>query len=475
MASDHLRGDALVTSVIRALSTGGHGLQQRGPLPPVLEIIRRSTLIKRSLPGLSFKAHVKHVCSFLGCGQTAASRLATDADILQNLLPGAPRSLCVQTLRRCQTLEDAIDVILAGEYHTSSKASYSAADASVKEWYLCYLANAYPLKPLDRIRVVLKTSSWNLRTCCQVLDNTPDMLVGPRKCIALPCDEMPSPHFDACLELASRIGAARKEKIARAREIARALRDGHVGTCLVCFDTFAVPQLVTCEGLAEKPHSICDACFVQYVSTQVFDEGIASKKCVCCASTYSERALLELLPARTLAVFTRLEARSALAAASLRAKSEGLTDETHACRCGNVVYVPAGTSVHECFVCMASTCVLCDMPAHVPLRCDEVEKDAEAKLRVKIEEAMTAALVRTCVCGQVFLKESGCNKMTCKACGALMCYLCKSRIAGYDHFRTTKCTLYGEYTEIDNVRIREAAQAAQAEQGSEACSDTEVL
>jgi hypothetical protein len=35
---------------------------------------------------------------------------------------------------------------------------------------------------------------------------------------------------------------------------------------------------------------------------------------------------------------------------------------------------------------------------------------------------------------QDFVKESGCNKMTCPKCRSLSCYVCRALIKGYDHF-----------------------------------------
>lgn len=36
-------------------------------------------------------------------------------------------------------------------------------------------------------------------------------------------------------------------------------------------------------------------------------------------------------------------------------------------------------------------------------------------------------------CSKVFIKESGCNKMTC-SCGANMCYVCGQAVTDYKHF-----------------------------------------
>jgi hypothetical protein len=82
------------------------------------------------------------------------------------------------------------------------------------------------------------------------------------------------------------------------------------------------------------------------------------------------------------------------------------------------------------------------------------EKTVNAKHTV--EEAMTAALVNICnSCGRRFLKDSGCNKVTC-TCGNTQCHVCGQN-SDYDHFRPTKCPLY------DDAATREQREVAAAQ------------
>lgn len=83
-------------------------------------------------------------------------------------------------------------------------------------------------------------------------------------------------------------------------------------------------------------------------------------------------------------------------------------------------------------------------------------------LRTQVEQAMSLAVKRVCPrCNTSFVRDSGCNKMTCP-CGYEMCYICrkditgKSRNASYQHFcnhfwedptkkkctECTRCSLY---------------------------------
>ena len=61
---------------------------------------------------------------------------------------------------------------------------------------------------------------------------------------------------------------------------------------------------------------------------------------------------------------------------------------------------------------------------------------------------------RTCYrCKKKFVKEDGCNKMTC-TCGAKMCYVCRQPVTDYMHFNgqggtaTNKCPLYSTNNQL---------------------------
>ena len=101
------------------------------------------------------------------------------------------------------------------------------------------------------------------------------------------------------------------------------------------------------------------------------------------------------------------------------------------------------------------------------------------KGRLTVEEAITAAKVRHCPsCKKSFIKESGCNKITC-SCGIKVCYLCQKKINDYSHFcqkahcthkDCNGCPLYTKAEEDDLRAMREAGLAA-AEQVKEANID----
>ena len=69
-----------------------------------------------------------------------------------------------------------------------------------------------------------------------------------------------------------------------------------------------------------------------------------------------------------------------------------------------------------CGGCEAEYCRVCEKDwdaVHMGRRCSELETDADAARRKRLEEQLTAAILRRCHrCGLQFQKAEGCNKMT---------------------------------------------------------------
>lgn len=417
----------------------------------VIDIVRQSTLVKRQLPGLSKQSHLDRVCAHF-VKEEEREEPAADK-LLRALFPSANAGDIQDALRESDNHPDTAAALLMKKGFLSRRQTVEPAapmPAEVRLWYIRYFANMYAYMPLDIIREVLKASDWDFSASFRILETMPhDGLATRRQPLELPSDAVKNGGmFRECFVVAETLSRNLLKRRRRQQSIRDALAANLTGSCLVCYDSFTNPELVTCD--LDTSHTICEPCLCKYISTELFEEGRATKKCVHCPEgRYSEMRLHDVLPKRTLAVFASLETKTALANA-------GITEATHTCKCGNCVIVPDGCTVHMCAACGHGSCVLCNEENHIPLRCDEVEKDADAKIRHKIEEAMTEALLRKCECGQTFIKESGCNKMTCK-CGRKMCYLCKEAITGYDHFGgPNPCKLFAEYEEDDKARVAEA-------------------
>lgn len=96
-------------------------------------------------------------------------------------------------------------------------------------------------------------------------------------------------------------------------------------------------------------------------------------------------------------------------------------------------------------------------------------KEKGLSVRRDMEEAMSAAIIRKCnKCGTPFVKEEGCNKMTCtrNGCGNVQCYAC-SKSCDYKHFndpsrggKAGNCPLFEGVEERHEREVREAEQEA---------------
>lgn len=139
--------------------------------------------------------------------------------------------------------------------------------------------------------------------------------------------------------------------------------------------------------------------------------------------------------------------------------------------------------------CSAITCITCSQPWLDPHTCFEASTatspndESPTSLRRHIEAARTLALKRTCPrCNTSFIKDSGCNKLTC-VCGYSMCYMCRQGLGGgldggegegylhfCQHFRVNggrcgeceKCDLYGG-EEGEGEKVEVAGKKAERE------------
>lgn len=119
--------------------------------------------------------------------------------------------------------------------------------------------------------------------------------------------------------------------------------------------------------------------------------------------------------------------------------------------------------------CEKVSCRLCKLESHIPKSCEEHLRDNGLSARRQIEEAMSAALIRKCnKCSTPFVKEDGCNKMTCMAAGCknVQCYIC-SLSCTYDHFddkqrggKAGNCPLFESVEERHNTDVGKAEKEA---------------
>jgi len=251
--------------------------------------------------------------------------------------------------------------------------------------------------------------------------------------------------------------------------------------CGCCFCETPLPELVQCS----EGHVFCRDCLAAYAREKVFGGGRARLACMCtdgppCRGRFVESQLRAALPPEQMAKLEETAAAEAARSAAL--------DLLRCPECGVPHEKPSGgrrVAVCPQRDCGYESCVACRGPAHGEDPCPSRKRgrdggDAEDAKRLRVEEALTEAKVRTCpACGAKFFKSDGCNKMTC-ACGAWSCYVCRAPIpkdVGYKHFCQTphcdhskcgKCRLYTDDAEDERAALAEAAAKAREESGADA-------
>jgi len=266
--------------------------------------------------------------------------------------------------------------------------------------------------------------------------------------------------------------------------------------CTVCGDEFlSHSDLIACSssGQGEFNHLVCHECLKCHVSSLLSD-GIASLECMFnkhehCHGHYTEEhikhslELQETNEAAAAAATTDTRAMDGLRyskwqevmAASEIIKLAGICDNylicPLCCKWGCIFEVPVGAEkcpfYIQCAACNKEWCTLCKRGAHAARSCYELAftetelADITGMARVidkMIQDIATRALTHCCgICGCSYVKEEGCNLMTCPKCNGMSCFICGMKLyykgdTKYWHFtghdkadRDARCPLWNNY------------------------------
>ncbi|KAK7073502.1 hypothetical protein SK128_015053 [Halocaridina rubra] len=224
--------------------------------------------------------------------------------------------------------------------------------------------------------------------------------------------------------------------------------------CQICCEDVLLSDMVACN--AKNKHKFCRNCIKRFVEEEI-GQGRVTFRCVelDCQGKFSMRNLKTLVSET---VFERLMQRQQHEEIS----NAGIKDLLQCPFCDFMMILPDKKDV--VFLCqnpecLKDSCRFCKEPNHCPQTCEEVKADKQKDVRTMLENRMAEAMIRECgKCKKRFIKEAGCNMMTC-ACGAKMCYVCKQNITGYQHFGT-KCSLHSDTNAIHETDVKRAAADA---------------
>ncbi|EGO04090.1 hypothetical protein SERLA73DRAFT_175842 [Serpula lacrymans var. lacrymans S7.3] len=235
--------------------------------------------------------------------------------------------------------------------------------------------------------------------------------------------------------------------------------------CGCCFSLYAFDKMVQCPDA----HLFCKTCMTSYASTLL---GEHNPKIVCmdqsgCKLAFPDSELQRFLTPKLMELYERVKQRKEIEAAGL----ENL-EECPFCEYKVVIDNEQERLFHcDNADCGAVSCRECKKLDHLPKSCKEMEEDKHLNAQHAVEEAMTRALMRNCPkCQKGFIKENGCNKMTCPNCRTVSCYICRQIIQGYEHFGNpppysgrvdkNKCSLWDPVERRHAEEVTEAAKRA---------------
>lgn len=337
-----------------------------------------------------------------------------------------------------------------------------------KDHVLIYMKNTFPFLKDGYIKKVLKGQNYHLTPTIKQVDEELRFMMGrpSKKKRATPRTEQldypedpDEPFFQElmfCQHKQQIIDHIKEQTHLRNIKIEAAREHGELLECGCCYDDECLfEEMAACTD----GHIFCKEC-IRRSSEAAIGEGKTKFLCLTgtCESEFPLAVLQELLPATTFS----------LALCKMQEEELRLADipDLVTCPfCSFATIMPdKDDKVFKCLnlECLRESCRLCQEPNHVPLRCNEVEKQGATNLRTFIEMKVSEAMLRICPkCKKRFFKQTGCNKMTC-TCGTTMCYVCRTPDIDYGHF-DNGCPIDSDVQQLHDQEMMQAAKKAKEE------------
>ncbi|KAI9373653.1 hypothetical protein BJX61DRAFT_370831 [Aspergillus egyptiacus] len=239
------------------------------------------------------------------------------------------------------------------------------------------------------------------------------------------------------------------------------IRTGNLIECQCCYVDVPANRCIPCEGTGV--HFFCFTCIRKSAETQI---GLLKYRLVCfdssdCQAAFARSRLEKALGPSIMDKLDSLQQKDEIRKAGL----EGL-EECPFCEFKAIVPPVEEDREFRCKneSCKIVSCRFCKEKSHIPMSCEEAQKEKGIPERHLVEEAMSKALIRKCpTCKLGIVKEEGCNKIRCPNCKGFMCYICQKDITkeGYHHFARGSC-----FQDDSIYRQREQREIEQAEQAA---------
>jgi hypothetical protein len=215
--------------------------------------------------------------------------------------------------------------------------------------------------------------------------------------------------------------------------------------CIVCLENINNTDilLISCSN-KEHNHQVCNECLKGHIISMLND-GIASLECMFdkadkCGGTYTENNIQNCLQDEE--IFKKWTENSI---SCYITKLAGICDNylicPLCCKWGCIFDTPHGLANKQpfyisCEQCNQQWCTLCKRKSHSNRSCYELQFQENENLEKRIsiidkmlQDITTRILTHCCtICGCTYIKEEGCNLMTCPKCNGMSCYICGMKL-----------------------------------------------
>jgi hypothetical protein len=375
-----------------------------------------------------------------------------------------------------EEIDDDVEIIspstsAAAAAAATTKLKSSDAKLSGDEYWIESIREAFPYYPRAEIATYLSTARSYVLTTVEEGDDIDEctfrtvMTVLAEEGIKPSASMIPAVRF-ATVAIGGRVeisdnnfSSAAAAAAAAAASSSSSRRKTALLECQCCFVEYDFTVMVPCRS----GHLFCMECLRKHTEQRVFgngnfgsvgvqqqqqlgksseDDKNKALELLClasdCVSGFDDRVLKKALPEKVFDQYEELRFKANLECANMdvstcpKCNFKAAFEHNH-----------SELNLFNCPECRFKSCLLCHEEYHPNIAsCDLVESQTESSGRNKVEEAMTASLIRICPqsnCRKKFLKTYGCNKMKCP-CGCFVCNICRVEIpagVGYTHFCST--------------------------------------
>ena len=221
--------------------------------------------------------------------------------------------------------------------------------------------------------------------------------------------------------------------------------------CKVCLEDFDNKDLLKCSNTSlEHQHFVCSDCLEGYINSQLIND-IGNNECMFNGSDKCEGIYNDAIIDKVIDKPETKEKWNELITITNIFKIANICDNYQICplcrKWGCILDITNADNINgingddtklsiKCEQCNLSWCNTCKREAHGNDSCyklkfkeDETEEKQCEVIDKMIVDIISNSVTKKCsTCGCAYIKEEGCNLMTCHKCYGMTCYLCNAKI-----------------------------------------------